>query len=90
LTSLPKVKKNLREVVERGYAMDCQETERGLTGVAAPVRSREGRVIAAVGMAGPTPRFRGKELAQKIALTKQIAGKISASLGDRNANSNGR
>jgi IclR family transcriptional regulator, KDG regulon repressor len=89
LTSLPRVKKNLREVAERGYAMDCQETERGLSGVAAPVRSREGRVIAAVGMAGPTPRFRGKELAQKIALTKEIAAKISASLGDRKAASNG-
>jgi IclR family transcriptional regulator, KDG regulon repressor len=88
LTSLPAVKKNLREVAERGYAMDCQETERGLSGVAAPVRSREGRVIAAVGMAGPTPRFRGKELAEKIALTKETAAKISASLGDRRA-SNG-
>jgi IclR family transcriptional regulator, KDG regulon repressor len=89
LTTLPKVKKNLREVAERGYAMDCQETERGLTGVAAPVRSRDGRVIAAVGMAGPTPRFRGRELAQKIARTKEIAAKISASLGDRHATSNG-
>jgi len=90
LTSLPAVKKNLRKVVDRSYAMDCQETERGLTGVAAPVRSREGRVIAAVGMAGPTTRFRGKELAQKIALTKETAAKISASLGDRKAATNGR
>ena len=89
LTSLPKLKENLREVAQRGYAMDCQETERGLTGVAAPVRSREGRVIAAVGMAGPTTRFRGKELAHKIALTKDIAAKISASLGDRRAATNG-
>ena len=89
MTSLPEVKKYLREVADRGYAMDREETERGLTGIAAPIRSREGRVIAAVGMAGPTPRFRGKELAQKIALTKQTAAKISASLGDRNAASNG-
>jgi IclR family transcriptional regulator, KDG regulon repressor len=89
LTSLSAVKKNLREVAERGYAMDCQETERGLSGVAAPVRSREGRVIAAVGMAGPTPRFRGRELAQKIALTKEVAAKISTSLGGRHAAGNG-
>jgi IclR family transcriptional regulator, KDG regulon repressor len=89
LTSLPAVKKNLREVVERGYALDSQETERGLTGVAAPVRSREGRVIAAVGMAGPTPRFQGKELAQKIALTKETAAKISATLGAGRPSANG-
>lgn len=88
-TSLSAVKRNLKEVVERGYAIDREETERGLTGVAAPIRSREGRVIAAVGMAGPTPRFHGKELAQKIAMTKEAAAKISASLGDRNAAANG-
>ncbi|HXQ27580.1 MAG TPA: IclR family transcriptional regulator [Candidatus Acidoferrales bacterium] len=85
LTSLSEIKKDLRQVAARGYALDSQEFERGLSGVAAPVRSREGRVIAAVGMAGPTPRFRGKELAQKIALTKEIAARISASLGDGNA-----
>lgn len=89
LTTLPKLRENLREVVQRGYATDNQETERGLTGVAAPIRSREGRVIAAVGMAGPSPRFRGKELAHKIALTKEAAARISASLGDRKATSNG-
>lgn len=86
MTSVAAVKKYLREVAGRGYAMDRQETERGLTGVAAPVRSREGHVIAAVGMAGPTARFLGKELAHKIALTKEVAAKISASLG---ASSNG-
>ena len=89
LTSLSEIKKNLRQVAERGYALDSQEFERGLSGVAAPVRSREGRVIAAVGMAGPTPRFRGKELAQKIALTKEIAARISASLGEGSAAASG-
>lgn len=82
MTRLADIKENLRKVAQRGYAMDHQETERGLSGVAAPVRTREGRVIAAVGMAGPTPRFRGKELAEKIALTKEIAASISASLGN--------
>lgn len=76
------VKQNLREVVQRGYALDHQELVRGLSGVAAPVRTRDGSVIAAVGMTGPTTRFRGKELAQKIALTKEITAKISASLGN--------
>jgi IclR family KDG regulon transcriptional repressor len=89
ITSLSEVKQNLQEVCERGYALDSQELERGLSGVAAPVWSREGRVIAAVGMAGPTPRFRGKELARKIALTKEITAKISASLGHIDPRSNG-
>ena len=81
MTTMAEVKRNLREVAERGYALDRQETERGLSGVAAPIWSRDGRVIAAVGVAGPTPRFKGKELARKIALTKETTAKISASLG---------
>lgn len=81
MTTLAEVKKNLHEVAERGYALDRQETERGLSGVAAPIWSRDGHVIAAVGVAGPTPRFRGKELARKIALTKETTARISASLG---------
>ena len=89
LTTLADVKKNLREAAERGYALDRQETERGLSAVAAPIWSRDGHVIAAVGMAGPTPRFRGKELARKIALTMETTAKISASLGHNDSSREG-
>jgi IclR family transcriptional regulator, KDG regulon repressor len=81
MTTVAEVKKNLREVAQRGYALESRKTGRGLTDATAPVWSRDGRVIAAVGMAGPTPRFRGKELLRKIALTKETTAKISASLG---------
>jgi len=86
-TRLEDVKQELREVAQRGYALDSQEVERGLSGVAAPVLARDGRVIAAVGMTGPTVRFRGKELAQKIALTKDTAAKIASCLGNYEASS---
>jgi IclR family transcriptional regulator, KDG regulon repressor len=89
LRTLADVKKNLREAAERGYALDRQETERGLSAVAAPIWSRDGHVIAAVGMAGPTLRFRGKELARKIALTKETTAKISASLGHNDSSRDG-
>ncbi len=81
ITRLAKLKTHLAQVRRRGYAMDDQELERGLSGVAAPVRNGEGKILAAVGIAGPTHRFRGKELAQKIALAKEIADKLAASLG---------
>jgi IclR family transcriptional regulator, KDG regulon repressor len=82
MTRSEDVKEHLREVVQRGYAMDNQEVERGLSGVAAPVLGRDGQVIAAVGMTGRTTRFRGRELARKIAMTKETAAKISASVGN--------
>jgi IclR family transcriptional regulator, KDG regulon repressor len=75
------LKENLRQIRQRGYAVDNQELERGLSGVAAPVLLAENRVVAAVGIAGPTLRFRGKDLAQKIALVREMAMKLSASLG---------
>ncbi|MGC1684347.1 MAG: IclR family transcriptional regulator C-terminal domain-containing protein, partial [Candidatus Acidiferrales bacterium] len=80
LTRIPALKENLRQIIQRGYALDNQELERGLSGVAAPIRTNEGQVIGAVGMAGPTPRFRGKELAKKIALTREAAEQISSSM----------
>lgn len=83
ITRVSELKECLRQVVQRGYARDDQELERGLSGVAAPVRTADGHVIAAVGMAGPTTRFRGKELARKIALTRATAEKIAACLGNR-------
>ena len=61
--------------------MDHQELERGLSGVAAPVLSAHERVIAAVGIAGPTLRFRGKELAEKVALVTEIGARLAMSLG---------
>ncbi|MFZ0036327.1 MAG: IclR family transcriptional regulator [Candidatus Acidiferrales bacterium] len=80
LTRISTLKENLRQIVQRGYALDNQELERGLSGVAAPIRTKQGDVIGAVGMAGPTPRFHGKELAKKIALTREAADRISSSM----------
>jgi IclR family transcriptional regulator, KDG regulon repressor len=85
LTRAEDVKTNLRLTVQRGYALDAQELEEGLSGVAAPIRGRDGQVIAAVGMAGPTPRFRGGALTEKIVLTKAASAKISAGIGYRPA-----
>jgi IclR family transcriptional regulator, KDG regulon repressor len=85
LTRSEDVKANLRLTVQRGYALDSQELEVGLSGVAAPVHGRDGLVIAAVGIAGPTTRFRGESLTGKIALAKAACAKISAGIGYRAA-----
>lgn len=81
ITQLAHLKENLRLIRRRGYAVDHQELERGLSGVAAPVFRAHQRVIAAVGIAGPTERFRGKELAGKVALVTEIAARLAMGLG---------
>ncbi len=81
ITQMVRLKENLRLIRQRGYAVDHQELERGLSGVAAPILSAHERVIAAVGIAGPTLRFRGKELAEKVALATEIGARLSMALG---------
>lgn len=80
ITQFANLKENLRLIRQRGYAVDHQELERGLSGVAAPVLSAHERVIGAVGIAGPTHRFRGKELADKVALVTEIAARLAMGL----------
>src|SRR6516162_7247717 len=80
IVRLPQLRENLQQIRQRGYALDGQELERGLSGVAAPVLSHDGRFLAGVGMAGPTLRFRGKELRQKIDQVRETAGRIAATL----------
>ena len=84
-TRTAELKNDLRRVRQRGYALDEQELEYGLNGVAAPVISQNARVLGAVGIAGPTQRFQGKDLAEKIELVKMTAQKIAANLGDRSS-----
>jgi DNA-binding IclR family transcriptional regulator len=80
ITQLAQLKENLRLIRQRGYAVDHQELDRGLSGVAAPVFCAHERVIAAVGIAGPTQRFRGKELADKVVLVTEIAARLAMGL----------
>lgn len=80
ITQPANLKENLRLIRQRGYAVDHQELERGLSGVAAPVLSAHERVIAAVGIAGPTQRFRGKELAEKVGLVTEVAARLAMGL----------
>lgn len=89
ITQLSDLKENFRLIRQRGYAVDHQELERGLSGVAAPVLSVHRRVIAAVGIAGPTLRFRGKELVQKVSLVAEIAARLAMGLGRLEGNQAG-
>ena len=84
-TRLSDLKEELERTRQRGYAIDGQELERGLTGVAAPVFASQGRVIAAAGIAGPTLRFRGKELGDKVQLVREIATRLSLAMGSEPA-----
>jgi len=71
VTSAEALRRELRQVVERGFAVAVEELELGLRAVAAPVRAHDGSVIGAIGVSGPAYRMarqRLPELAERAAL----------------------
>ena len=51
------LKADLALVASRGYSMTWEEQEVGLTAVAAPIHTRDGQLVAAVSVSGPSFRL---------------------------------
>lgn len=79
--------RNLRRALEQaraqGYAMEDEQSEMGMRSLAAPIRDSEGRVVAAVGIAGPMQRMSDEAMARFAPLVVDTANVISARLGFR-------
>jgi len=73
----------LEEVRQQGYAVDDEESEVGVRGLAAPVRDISGKVIAAVGLAGPVQRLTKKDLRALAHDVVSTADAVSVRLGYR-------
>jgi len=73
----------LNGVMKSGYAMDDEESDAGMRGLAAPIRDATGAVIAAVGIAGPMQRLSKKNARNFTPWVLQAAQAISVRLGYR-------
>jgi DNA-binding IclR family transcriptional regulator len=71
----------LERVRRDGYALDREEFQPGLCCIAAPVRDHTGRVVAAVGLAGPSSRITEQRLWELAPLVTGAAEAISRNLG---------
>jgi len=73
----------LKKAVEKGYALEQEETELDVRSVAAPVRDFSGNVIAAVGIVAPNHRLTDGHLEKGglISLVQDAGMAISAKLG---------
>ncbi len=65
----------------RGYAVDNEENEPGIMCVGAPVRNREGVVMSAISIAGPTIRVNRETLPQLAQTLIAAANQISEASG---------
>jgi IclR family KDG regulon transcriptional repressor len=71
----------LDDVRAHGYATEDEQSELGMRSVAAPIRNANGRVVAAIGLAGPMQRISDEALATFAPLVADAARTISARLG---------
>ena len=71
----------LQMVREKGYALDLEENENGITCIAAPIFNHTGKVMAAVSISGPTLRMTDDRLDQLKSRMIQTGLKISNRLG---------
>jgi len=82
LTERGKILKELEAVRQRGYAVDNQEYEEEIKSVGAPVRDRNGKVIASICLVGPTWLMSEERIEKELATeTVGAARRISRKLG---------
>ncbi|MFI2509942.1 IclR family transcriptional regulator [Streptomyces sp. NPDC018972] len=81
ITTAAELRGELETVVEHGYAATLEELELGLAAVAAPVRSHDGTVIAAISVSGPVYRLRADLLPELGSRTATAAAGLSRRMG---------
>jgi DNA-binding IclR family transcriptional regulator len=80
---------DLARTRRRGYAIDDQENEEGVSCVSAAVRDHTGSAIAAISVAGPTNRMRNMGYNALGELLVANAGELSEKLGHKPSSDDG-
>jgi DNA-binding IclR family transcriptional regulator len=81
VTSKAKLRRELAEVREQGYAVAVDELEVGLTAIAAPIRNAHGDVIASLSVSGPSFRLGEARVKELVPVVQDAADEVSRRLG---------
>lgn len=81
LTTAKELEKEFEAIKKRGYAIDNEEREEGVTCIAAPVFDCYGEAIASISVSGPTYRLKEKNIESIIKNVILVSEKLSISLG---------
>ncbi|ACX52939.1 transcriptional regulator, IclR family [Ammonifex degensii KC4] len=76
---------HLEKIRAQGYAVSAEELADGLRGVAAPIFDVKGRVVAAIGVAGPASRLTLERINRLVNILRETCYVISLRLGYRPA-----
>lgn len=81
ITDADRLRRDLAEIRERGYAVSYEETDEGAAGVAAPIWDRTGHVVAGLTIAGPLSRLNQATVSRYVDLARDGAQQIAMELG---------
>lgn len=84
ITAPGRLRRRLEEIRRDGYAFSVGAWHHGSAGVAAPIRSHTGHVVAVLSVAGPAERIVGR-VPELAGLVRAAAEEISQALGDPTA-----
>jgi DNA-binding IclR family transcriptional regulator len=82
ITTIEGLHAELAGIRAQGYAIDAEESEPGLTCIAAPVRDDRNRVVAALSVSGQSAEYQEPARSDFIVAVTEAAGQISARLGN--------
>jgi DNA-binding IclR family transcriptional regulator len=85
VTTRAKLRRELAEVREQGYAVAVDELEVGLTAIAAPIHNAHGDVIASLSVSGPTFRLTETRVKELVPVVLDAAEEVSRRLGHGSA-----
>jgi DNA-binding IclR family transcriptional regulator len=74
---------DLARIRRRGWAESFEETDVGVWGLALPIHDVGGRLLAAVGLAGPSARMSRSRLREHLARLRSGAADIGRAIGGR-------
>lgn len=75
------LRRQLRTIIDQGYAVTYGEVEVGYVSVCAPVFGADGQMAAAINLAAPDSRMQAEDLNRAIPLVKAAARTLSILLG---------
>lgn len=87
ITSIDELAKNCLEIKRLGYATDEAEYQEGMRCVAAPIRDKDGAVVASIGISAPMTRFPRERFATSSRQVLEVAHGISHAIASRTGDS---
>ncbi len=81
VSTASRLRERLEAIRRTGVSVNLEERRPDICAAASPIFDRTGECVAAVGVSGPSLRFRGERLDETVRAVRAAAAEVSATLG---------